>query len=1032
DELALKLEALAEKTRYLTLIFDSCHSGTITRDGTGPAGRSTRADTRPAEQLGRPPVPLPANRSTAAGPSGWLSITERYVLIAGCRDDEESKEYYPPELGGTVTHGALTWFMVQALRAATPGTTYRDVFERVASQVNAANRAQHPQMEGKADREIFGVREFVPARYLRITAREGDLLTLGAGLAQGVTVGSRFAICAPGTKAAADASPLGHAEITNVSVATAQAQLVDEAEPDSITVDARAFETQHAFGGFHITVAVDPAAGEAGVALREVLADSTLVAMTEQQGAGVLRAVWIPARAVVGPHDPVPRAGPLATPMWAVLEESGDLVMPLKPASEARTIRENLETIARYRQALALENPDANSALRGKFFLELLTRRASGEWVVAEPDVAGGHVVYTEGDPIGFRLRSTHDTPVFFSLIDFEPTGAITPLRPDARARDAQLKLAEHQKVNIGPEMSQVPTVTWPKGFPFVQTVDHANEVECLETVKLFITEQPADFSVLQQPPVRSGEVKQRSALSDLLHSAFQGRRTRGVAMGPAQEDWTTVQRTFVVRRRSTVPLSATVKAVEVGGATLVAPGVSGTAEAWMGKKGRTEASAQIASSLHQALADASIDVQRSIGISGAAASGPGSRGGAPTLTLTVPAPPPGCGQLVMATDADGLVTWHVSAPRAASRGGTSAADARRYTLPISVDDAPSGARSRGLVAVVGKKLLKELVFPLIDPIVGEVTATFVNRLETAKWPYRVREFAPGAHALEAAAPFDAAAWHRMSTGRALLFVHGTFSRAHLAFGALPDGVMTELHRRYEGRVFAFDHFTLSHDPKENIRQFLAAMPDGSALDCDIVCHSRGGLVARMLSEQLSAFAVGARRVRVGQVVFVGSPNAGTGLADPQHVGAMLDLITNLVNILPSAGVGDVLGMVLAVLKQLAVGAMGGLDGLMSMDPDGTFATWMRDGRPGPGTRYRAIASNVTPADPGLRRLLLRHGLDRLVAGVNDLVVPTESVYGAAAGAGFPIAEPLVLSGDEGVSHTRYFGDPLVQQQLLT
>ncbi|MCU0633951.1 MAG: caspase family protein, partial [Gemmatimonadaceae bacterium] len=497
DELALKLEALGAKTRYITLLVDACHSGTITRDGTGGAARSTRPDTRPASALGRPPVPLPRARgAVASGPSGWVPITDKYVLIAGCRDDELAREYYPPELGGSVTHGALTWFLVQALRTASPGTTYRDVFERVASQVNAANAAQHPQMEGKADREIFGVTEFAPARYVRLVARDGDQLTLGAGVAQGVTVGSQYAIHAPGTKDATTSTPLGLVEVTSVAVVTAQAHLLEEVDPDSFGIDARAFETRHAFGTFHLDVAVDATAGDAGGALRDALADSTLIGMTERTGPGVIRAQLLPARAHVSADDPVPRAGALAEPMWAVLDESGDLLMPLKSVGDVRTVRENLETIARYRQALALENPSPESALRGKFRLELLTRTAAGEWVVAEPDVAGGQVVYTEGDPIGFRLVSTHTAPVFFALVDFEPTGAVTPLRPGPHARGSQLKLDREQRVDIGPGMSTVPTVTWPKGFPFVDSVDHAREAECFETIKLFITETPADFSV--------------------------------------------------------------------------------------------------------------------------------------------------------------------------------------------------------------------------------------------------------------------------------------------------------------------------------------------------------------------------------------------------------------------------------------------------------------------------------------------------------------------------------------------------------
>jgi hypothetical protein len=557
DEIGILLDRLGDKTKYITLIIDACHSGTITRDGTGPASRGTPADRRPIEELPPSPIPEALRRAAApSGPSGWMPITEKYVLISGCRDDELSYECYPVEGNGKIVHGALTYFMVQALKSALPGTpdrpgtTYRDVFERVASQVNATNAEQHPQMEGKADREIFGVREFVPARYLRVLERDGPTLTLGAGLAQGVTVGSRYAIHSAGAKTPDDATRLGNVEITDVQVVSAQARILDEVSADTIDVTSRAFETRHAFGEFRLPVALAEGNDPAWEPLESELATSTLLTVQKGLSTTAITIIQLPARSVVSDADPVPRAGALAAPMWAVLSESGHLLMPLKPMGEERVVRENLELMARYRQALALENPNPDSVFRGQFTLDLLRRTAAGEWVIADPDTAGGQVVYVEGETIGFRITSTHNTPVFFSLIDFEINGAVTPLRPSARSGTSQQLLSEKQRVDIGPEMRTAPTVTWPTGFPYVARADGGTVDEAIETVKLFITQQPADFSVLAQGTVRSSA--ERSPLSALLHSAFHGRPVRGVAMEPERDgDWTTVQRSFVIRRRS-------------------------------------------------------------------------------------------------------------------------------------------------------------------------------------------------------------------------------------------------------------------------------------------------------------------------------------------------------------------------------------------------------------------------------------------------------------------------------------------------
>ena len=104
----------------------------------------------------------------------------------------------------------------------------------------------------------------------------------------------------------------------------------------------------------------------------------------------------------------------------------------------------------------------------------------------------------------------------------------------------------------------------------------------------------------------------------------------------------------------------------------------------------------------------------------------------------------------------------------------------------------------------------------------------------------------------------NAGDWARLGAGRALLFVHGTFSSCD-AFHDLPPAVMEELSARYGGRLFAFDHPTLSDDPAANAEYLLAQLPAGTSLTVDIVCHSRGGLVAREIAPETPASRAGLR-----------------------------------------------------------------------------------------------------------------------------------------------------------------------------
>ncbi len=1038
DEIHLKLEALGAKTSYTTLVFDACHSGTITRDVFGGKARAVEADRRPVSEL--PPSPIAAGRRPAArsaGPSGWMPLTGKYVLIAGCRDEERSYEYRPAEGGGKVAHGALSYFLCQQLNQATPGASYRDVFERASALVSAQNDVQHPQMEGQADREVFGVADLTPATFVRIVERAGSAVALGAGLAHGLTVGSRYEVFRQGTKDPRGATPLGEIEIAAVQAVSAEARITREASDGAIDLDARAFETTHAFGDFAMAVqAAPPPPGLEGAfaALRGGLDKSRLVKAVIDEEAAAARVYLLAARTEIGPSTPVPQAGPLDAPRWATVSATGDLLMPLKPVGDEATVVENLETISKYRQALAIENPDPQSALRGRFSLDLLRREAGGAWSVATPETDSGQIVYDEGDAIAFRVSSRHDVPAFISLIDFGLTGSVAQVFP---ARGAQEALAPGATFEIGTGR-RASTLTWPAGFPFVDSADHLREAEAVETVKLFVTEQPTEFSALEQKGVRSaGASPARSLLAALLQGAFSGTPTRDVTTAPiGDEEWTTVSRSFVVRRRTSSSLAADGKPVAIGTATLSSPGLSGTVQAGLGKKGREQSAQMVTDALHRALDLSGIETRQTLAIAGAEERGPVSRsvGDQTALELRLPDPGPGYGQMVMSADELGVVSWCFAPPaaaRPATRGlGRGPAD-RTYAIPrgVPTESAPPG--SRGIVGLLGKKFLKELVFPLIDPAIGEVTETFVNRLEQKRWPYRIRVFTPDDYASDEAATIDADGWSRLAAGRALLMVHGTFSRAHLAFAQLPKDYVRALHTQYDGRIFAFDHLTLSHDPKENLRWLVSQLPDDVDLTLDIVCHSRGGLVSRLLSEKQAELSLGARRLRVGKVVFVGSPSAGTALADPEHVGKVLDVFTNLMNFLPDNGITEVMTMVVEVAKQLAVGALGGLDGLQSMRPGGDFAKWLNAGARAGDTKYFAVASNVTSSDPGLRHFALSLGLNRVLQGANDFVVPTDGVFAANGSGFFPIEDRLVLEGADAAAHTKYFEDARVRGRIL-
>jgi hypothetical protein len=279
--------------------------------------------------------------------------------------------------------------------------------------------------------------------------------------------------------------------------------------------------------------------------------------------------------------------------------------------------------------------------------------------------------------------------------------------------------------------------------------------------------------------------------------------------------------------------------------------------------------------------------------------------------------------------------------------------------------------------------------------------------------------------------PVSTARLDALSDRPFLLLVHGTFSRGRSAFDALGADreLFADLLRRYDGRVLVFDHPTLHVDPTANVTWLLDRLPDRAPLTFDVICHSRGGLVARQLCAPEPAAASGRPAPRVRTLIHVATPNAGTVLAGPERWGTLLDVLTNLLSLLPDSPTGVAIEGVLEVVKQVATGMLGGLDGLASMDSDGPWLDGLDAGPPAAGQKVYGLASDFSPATGSplaVRALDLM--VDSFFSAGNDLVVPTDGVYRGRGG--YRIDEHRVVPHGSAISHTSFFADPAVRRTL--
>ena len=477
---------------------------------------------------------------------------------------------------------------------------------------------------------------------------------------------------------------------------------------------------------------------------------------------------------------------------------------------------------------------------------------------------------------------------------------------------------------------------------------------------------------------------------------------------------------------------------VRVGQTILRTPGLKGAANSYAAGAPGMRAAEQTSDALERALNNQNIQPQETIEITGTAEI---PAGNVPTRTTSfeepaivaeVPDPGDAFGQFVLYTDESGVMTWNFPVGEDNRIDVTRGRATRTYVIPRTVPPIQGASTTRSLMGVIGKKVLKVLVFPLVDPILGNIGDYFVQQWERRNRKTRIRSFTAKNYSSSEMPQFGTSDWAALAAGRSLLMVHGTFSSTHAAFSLMSPEYVDRLCQNYNGRVFAFDHLTLSENPRGNVDWFLKQLPQDTRLDLDIICHSRGGLVSRALAER--AVTSNSPDIRVRKIVFVGTPNAGTILTDAQYMSTFLDSYTNalnlFLNIMPETGVIEALDAIIAVAKQLSVNSLKGLDGLQSMCPGGNFLKTLNQGKRD-DKKYFSISSTFEPQqNPGFKAYFANRLMDKIFKAENDLVVPTASGYETNGSDFFPIDDRYLFSKGD-VHHCNYFAQQETRDKVL-
>lgn len=242
--------------RNITVIFDSCNSGSATKGSLVPKGRVWIEAIDGSEPKGGG-VDLA---------SGWLTQgreSEGITFVSGSQSNQFS--YMMPESakdGSALTYYLTAFLTSLAREPSDRGVSYDDLHRWVSVKVSALHATQNSQIEGNVSAAILGDGKPLVTHRLASVRRVLNTplrLELNEGSLHGVTIGSRFDVYKRNTDVANPANRLAQIEITAVDATTSIAKITNTATPAPKPDDyeaGQAVVTDYRFDGQPLRVLV--------------------------------------------------------------------------------------------------------------------------------------------------------------------------------------------------------------------------------------------------------------------------------------------------------------------------------------------------------------------------------------------------------------------------------------------------------------------------------------------------------------------------------------------------------------------------------------------------------------------------------------------------------------------------------------------------------------------------------------------------------------------------------------------------------
>ena len=558
-ELAKLLDDMVQKQLAVTVVFDSCHSGGATRDETKEeeniAARGSHfidMTDRPKDSLVAPPEEfaqmsrnIVTNSRGGTVADSLFPTPNGYTLIAACRDHELA---YEKVFEGTERNGALTYFLLKALRQFGTDISVQELYDRIFPLVNNDFQRQTPLLIGETERTFFGVQTVKVSRTAPVMKVDvaKNRVQLQMGQASGIKKGAEFDIFKFRTRDFKDNDQrIASATVVELGASDCWVEITQLYNLRTINNQLQEGMIDIGFPAYYVGPGVKQIR-KVRLLLPEALAQfpginlSSIPTTIKQSKERVEGHRWIEFCSAEEPDDNVDYFVSLNSEgeYWildANKQRIKNILFPIKvdePEVEERLIN-RLIHVARYYTVLDLDNEDAFAPLNGKLKVELVKSEKRQQVVVNTGDKVPELEV---GERVALRIYNQANRILSISALILQADLSIIKFYPEGTAGE-------------GVDPGQFRETRFDIKLP-------ENYQEGVDVIKVFATVDSTNFQLLELPALDQarkgfGDQKPTNSLEKLLSAVVdEDKPTRNIkVVVDASEEWTTEKVEFVVKK---------------------------------------------------------------------------------------------------------------------------------------------------------------------------------------------------------------------------------------------------------------------------------------------------------------------------------------------------------------------------------------------------------------------------------------------------------------------------------------------------